>query len=617
MTNVRATLWQVGALAIVVLLPTQYRDSWPVWKSTPELMVQALFGGLGFLLAALLAGARTGAFIRGALRAALAVSVSFGLLAALSLVLPALPMSRLLLVFGAALSLVILIAQQLTGLPSTLVFIGLLGIASGVGAAGRRSTASEDFSIDTQYYLLRVRVHRTRDLARDLDIEGGGLSRMGRRMLHVTGAGRFSLLTLGADGGLVISPILLSTPANAQAFRDEAGEDAHPEWFRVMDLLAEEDGDSVRVLASHHHWNSDKRCFTVRVSKTSAPASLDVWTPWQPLFDARPCLQLKRKARGLPFQGPASGGRMLRVADGVLLTVGDHQFDGLNAAENLPQDPESDFGKLVLLRADGSSFVYSSGHRNPQGLALDASGTVWETEHGPRGGDEINLIERGANYGWPFRTHGTEYALREWPLLRPASADFREPRLAFVPSPGISNLIAPRTERFAAWSSSLLVGTLKARELLRVQLDGDRPVYVEEIRVRFELRDLAEAEDGTLVAWTDEGALLTIRPSEDERSGAALALRCAGCHTMNEGQLGALGPNLFGIIGRRVGASSDFGYSAALRRYGGRWTPARLDAFIANPEQAAPGTSMAFEGIRDSNERRLLIEYLANSSARR
>ena len=157
----------------------------------------------------------------------------------------------------------------------------------------------------------------------------------------------------------------------------------------------------------------------------------------------------------------------------------------------------------------------------------------------------------------------------------------------------------------------------KVRELLRVQLDGDRPVYVEEIRLRFKLRDLEEAEDGTLVAWTDQGALLTIRPSEDERSGATLALRCVGCHTMNEGQLGALGPNLVGVVGRRVGASPDFAYSSALRRFGGRWTPVRLDVFLANPGRAAPGTSMAFKGIPDSTDRRLLIEYLANSAARR
>jgi len=600
----------------------QYRYGRPVWDAAPEILAQALFGGLGYLLASLLGSIAARSTAPQTSRRAFAASVVvvalvFGSLAVIPVFFPALPMSRFVLMLAAALTLALLAAQQLTGVLAALSLVGLILLVVGVAEAGRRSVATEDFSVDTQLYLLDVRVHRSPWLARELDVDGGGLARLGRELLHVTGAGRFSRITLAPDFGVKIAPLSLPSPANADAYRREAGPDSRPEWFRVVDVLTESDGDSVRVLASHHHWNSASRCFTLRVSETTGSAALDFWSPWRTVFDARPCLAVRREARGLPFQGPASGGRMLRVKDGILLTVGDHQFDGLNASDNLPQDQESDYGKLILLRADGTSKIFTSGHRNPQGLAEDSSGRIWETEHGPRGGDELNLIEAGANYGWPFRTYGTEYAVREWPLQRPPSAEYREPRLAFVPSPGVSNLIAPRGEMFASWSNSLLVGSLKVREILRVQLDGDRPVYVEEIRVGYRLRDLEQAEDGTLVAWTDHGALLTIRPSLSDRSGASLALRCTGCHTMNEGQLGALGPNLFGVIGRRVAASREFAYSAALRGYGGRWTPARLDAFLADPSAVAPGTTMSFEGLPDPEDRRLLIEYLANTAARR
>ncbi len=620
-TRVRIGLVHAGVLLVVVLLPAQWRNGWPVWDSAPDIMVQSLVGGVGYLLAAAIVGApaltKVHQIPRALARVALAVGLAFGLLAVLPLLIPELPLSRVLLAAAAVMSFLALCAQLLSRRPAMLALLVLVVTAGGVVQNGRRLTSNEDFSVDTQFYLLSVRVHRSPELARAVAVEGGGLARLGADLLHVTGGGHFSLLRPTAEGGLSITPLTLPSPANVEDYRAGSGENSRAEWFRVVDLLAEHDGDSVRVLVSHHHWDAAAKCFTLRVSSSSAPTALSSWTPWLTRFNARPCLALAGQERGLAFVGTASGGRMLRTADGVLLTVGDHQRDGLNSTANLPQDTASDYGKIVLLRTDGSTQIVTSGHRNPQGLAQDAAGRIWSTEHGPRGGDELNLIESGSNYGWPWRTLGTEYAMRAWPQLRDAGPTFREPIFAFVPSPGISNLVAPRAERFAAWSGSLLVGTLKVRELLRVQLDGDHAEYVEEIRLGFELRDIEEAPDGTLIVWTDEGALLTIRPSDEEHSGAQLALACAGCHTMNEGQLGALGPNLHGVVGRRVGAVRDFDYSPAMQAFGGRWTPERLDAFLADPAASLPGTRMEFAGIPDDADRQSLIGYLTRTGARR
>lgn len=613
--RLRAALWHVAAFLLVLLLPVQLRHHWPVWEADESTMLHAVAGGIGYLMAALLswpARERTPRW-RAVLETVAIAGGVFAAIGAIPLLLPALPLSRSLLLVAGALTLLLLLvplagARAQWGALVPLVVANLLVVRAGAAVA-----AGEDFTFDSQFYLLGIRVHRAPAFSAPDEVEGGGLARLGDELLLVTGAGHFARLVPGAKGAIAATPLGWPSPANTGEFRAEAGPRARAEWFRVVDLLAERVGDSVRVTVSHHHWDRPARCYTLRVSRAMAGADLRALTEWRTVFDAQPCLPIKSDARGLPFSGTAAGGRMLRTPEGVLLTVGDHQFDGLNAARALSQDTTSHYGKTVLLPDSGPPRLFTTGHRNPQGLARDSAGQLWASEHGPKGGDELNLLRAGANYGWPYRTLGTEYGVRSWPLQRPPSADFVEPAFAFVPSPGVSSIHVPGSRQFPAWRGSLLVGSLKVRELLRVQLDGDRPVYVEELRIGYELRDVDEAPDGTLVVWTDQGAVLTIRASDDENVGASLASQCAGCHTLNEGQQGALGPNLHGVVGREVAAKEEFPYSDAMRALGGRWTPERLDAFLANPQGYVPGTAMAYPGIRDSTQRRILVEYLQRS----
>jgi cytochrome c2 len=258
----------------------------------------------------------------------------------------------------------------------------------------------------------------------------------------------------------------------------------------------------------------------------------------------------------------------------------------------------------------------SKGHRNQQGLTVDPSGRVWSTEHGPRGGDELNLILDSANYGWPLRTVGTEYGLREWPLLEASNPEFAEPTLAWVPSIGVSSVVASDGSLLSAWNGDLLIGSLRARTLFRVRLEGDRPVYTEPIYLGYELRDLAVLPDGRILAWTDERVLIELSPETGQTEAAALASGCASCHTFGQGQPGGIGPNLFQMIGRRVAAMPGYPYSDALEQLGGRWTPARLDAFLADPTGFAPGTTMNSPRLPDPDQRRSLIEYLTSEALR-
>ena len=164
------------------------------------------------------------------------------------------------------------------------------------------------------------------------------------------------------------------------------------------------------------------------------------------------------------------GGRLAFLPDGtLLLTTG----DGFDYREDA-QDIASGLGKVLRMNDDGSPaadnpfpvspWVYSYGHRNPQGLAVTEQGVIWLHEHGPRGGDEINRIRPGVNYGWPAITHGVDYSgalvspYTEWPGMA-------QPAWQWTPSIAPSGLAVGVGDLFPAWRGDLLVGALVAREV--------------------------------------------------------------------------------------------------------------------------------------------------------
>ncbi|MCS6986014.1 MAG: c-type cytochrome [Sphingomonadaceae bacterium] len=105
-------------------------------------------------------------------------------------------------------------------------------------------------------------------------------------------------------------------------------------------------------------------------------------------------------------------------------------------------------------------------------------------------------------------------------------------------------------------------------------------------------------------------------PEEDAevRRGRLLFLQCRACHTLAAGEAHRVGPNLWGVLDRPVGSAAGFAYSPALSRWGGRWTPERLDAFLADPAGAVPGTTMAFGGLARPEDRRALARFLAQAT---
>lgn len=223
------------------------------------------------------------------------------------------------------------------------------------------------------------------------------------------------------------------------------------------------------------------------------------------------------------------GGRLLFLPDKtLLLTVGDG-YDYQAAA----QDLSSHLGKTLRLKRDGTvpadnpfveltgalPEIWTRGHRNAQGLALDPrAGDVWLHEHGPRGGDEINLLRAGANYGWPVVTHGIDY---DGTIISDRTVAPGIERSAFYWAPSIapSGLAVVNGPAFADWQGQLLVGGLMSRSVIRLRRGNQTGLFVEEARMlrglNERIRDVRIGPDGLVYLLTDDddGQLLRMRPA--------------------------------------------------------------------------------------------------------
>ncbi|MBM7060636.1 PQQ-dependent sugar dehydrogenase [Pseudomonas sp. UL073] len=209
-----------------------------------------------------------------------------------------------------------------------------------------------------------------------------------------------------------------------------------------------------------------------------------------------------------------------------------HLFIALGENNQRPtaQDLDKLQGKVVRLFPDGSvppdnpfigrqgvrPEIWSYGHRNQQGAALNPwSGQLWTHEHGPRGGDELNIPQAGKNYGWPLTTHGINYSLLPIPEAKGKSlAGTEAAQYVWEKSPAISGMAFYDGQRFPAWQHSLFIGALAQQALIRLQLDGDRVVHEERLLEDLDqrIRDVRLGPDGYLYLLTDaaDGELLRV-----------------------------------------------------------------------------------------------------------
>jgi hypothetical protein len=377
--------------------------------------------------------------------------------------------------------------------------------------------ANTEKSVRTAFYTFTMTTQPGLLPAPDRRRAGGSLAALDDGFLVVTAAGEFYRLSWAPGSNTVRAQKLpLSVPFNRPALLKASGAGAAAP-FRITDLLVDERGDTTRIYVAHHHWDSAMTCVTLRVSSATLPAAGGTAPEWTTIFDSQPCLPVGRMWP-MGEQADRSGGRLARHDRGLLLTVGDHGFDGLEGVDSFPQAPENSYGKILLLDEAGTSSLFSIGHRNQQGLVIDTQGRVWSTEHGPEGGDELNLIVEGGNYGWPLASYGAEYGTDNWPFaVNPRThGEYREPAHAFVPAIGVSQLVQITSSYLPRWTDDLLVSSLQAGRLFRVRLSGERVIYTESIDLSMRIRDLVEARDGRIVLWNDDGqvATLALAPSK-------------------------------------------------------------------------------------------------------
>ena len=269
--------------------------------------------------------------------------------------------------------------------------------------------------------------------------------------------------------------------------------------FRVADILLKE-GSAGRhqLFVTHHHFtDTDEECIRFRLSSTNVvlrEGSVSLATAWRTLFDAEPCI--------LGSAMHQAGGTM--VTDGpehLLVVIGDH------GTEDLAQAVDSHLGKLVRIEIEtGEVEIAASGLRNPQGLVRDEDGRLWATDHGPQGGDELNILRPGENYGWPLVTLGVGYqgVVRTTRVTTPLTmgqhhGGFARPVFSWVPSIGISSILVNDEEAFPLWKDDLLIASLDGASLFRVRRHDQGVQYVEKIEVGFRIRDLAQLPDGRIV----------------------------------------------------------------------------------------------------------------------
>ncbi|MEZ0471601.1 PQQ-dependent sugar dehydrogenase [Luteimonas salinilitoris] len=246
----------------------------------------------------------------------------------------------------------------------------------------------------------------------------------------------------------------------------------------------------------------------------------NAWVDQEVLFEADPA------AYGEPFWH--YGGRMAIDGEGRLhFSVGDR------GARELAREPGRPSGKVHRIMTDGSippdnpfrgrgdalASIYTLGHRNPQGMAIEPStGRLWATEHGPRGGDELNIIERGGDYGWPVVSHGINY---DGTVLTPdtRAEGVEQPAYYWRPSTGVSGLAFYHGDEFPLWQGKLLVTGLSPRDLRLLTLDDDR-VQHEEIIFKAEGRpyEPVVGPDGAIYLVTDDpGQILRLTAQEERR----------------------------------------------------------------------------------------------------
>ncbi|MBT3850769.1 hypothetical protein HOF60_05885 [bacterium] len=320
----------------------------------------------------------------------------------------------------------------------------------------------------------------------------GALEVFDGNLLFIDGQG--SLFEIG-DNDTVGKIPLPKIATNSKDFNIEYG--SNFPTFSIKDMVIGSKNGKTTMFLSSIGFDNKEKCYFMSVfsSRFTKINGVYEFSDFKNIFNSSPCLGRHPIPRG--FWGQSSGGRLAYDEGFIYLSIGDFYFDGVNG-QNILQSKDSDYGKI--LKIDPISKVYQAvaqGLRNPQGMALTSIG-LFETEHGPQGGDEFNLINLGKveNYGWPKATYGVDYGTKQWPLdennLNHNLNNFQKPLYFWIPSIGISDLeYVEKNSSLRLWRGDFLISGMRAMSIYRMKMDKERQVIgVEEIPVGIRIRDI-------------------------------------------------------------------------------------------------------------------------------
>ena len=276
--------------------------------------------------------------------------------------------------------------------------------------------------------------------------------------------------------------------------------------FAITDIaVLASDSKSASILISYPIYNKTSKCVVVKLSayevRLTEKPKLSKVKDW---FTSKPCV---------PVSAVQHAAGRLEVIDktSAYLTIGDLGFKKIGS-----KSARGDLGSVFKVGANKVEKI-STGHRNQQGIVLIGT-DLYTSEHGPRGGDELNLIKKGVDYGWPSVTYGDRYSFFDYVKpARPGTHEgFEKPLYYWVPSVAPTELIQlPTSSTWGSWSEQLVMGTLANQSLIFIQLLAKQRVgAVVSVDVGQRIRDLEVTSTGSILATTDSGQLLLINAAE-------------------------------------------------------------------------------------------------------
>lgn len=403
--------------------------------------------------------------------------------------------------------------------------------------------------------------------------------------------------------------------------------DKYKKDLRIHDLLIKEVNGKIQLLISHEKYHPNVSKNSLNISYVELGNNFNSTKgPWMSVHEGS---KLK-----YPDYAYSSGGGQLADYDddSFLVANGDYNLDGwMNEVGSIPpsQDMSLSLGKIIKINfLTSAEQIISYGHRNPQGLSVSKKGRILQAEHGPNGGDEINVIDTNnlLNYGWPYQSLGIQYLDFSAPVsgVPGSHLGYNLPLFSFVPSIGISEIT--EIEEFdERWNGDILAASLKSRSLYRLRLEGNKVLYSEPIWVGQRIRDVKQS-GSKIFLWLDNQKLRVYSTKLDFLNSSGrhanqtelntLLSNCLQCHQFTPSNPNHPAPTLSGLYDRKIASDEGYKfYSNTLKASNTNWTSDTLKSFIMNPQNKFPGSSMPASSKRyTESELNQIVELLGNYS---